>query len=175
MHNVSNMEIRTLEAQYEPEVHRCLIQHAAHELLLNSSYEATSAWEDRNVSCDARLTVNAMIGCRIRNHEYIRYNDMTIRAGTEFNSKTEIDKLKNGIQHIYFYGWLKSEADLADAWSPFARFWILRTRGIVRAIDSAEVRPRYNHDGTSFVTVTGHDLLLNNAFIYDSEGQYTPK
>ena len=90
-----------------------------------------------------------------------RYRDLTIRAKRDSNAPTELEKIKAGFAHWYFYGWT-AHNKIID--------WMLVDLDRLRRSGLLENRPLIsNHDGTFFIAIPRSELEDCIIARYDEE------
>ena len=52
------------------------------------------------------------VGCRVRSHKYLEYNDWSIRRSYTVAAETELAKLKSGYCNVYFYAWTNARHEI---------------------------------------------------------------
>jgi len=126
---------------------------------INSMLELSSNKEDSNLSFDAKFH-DKKISIRIRNNEYLKYPDLTIRSKSKNNGKTEIDKIKEGMAEIYFYGYLDKDRNR------LVKIRVVSVDAIRRLIQKKKYELKKNSDGTEFFTFLFSDIKKAGGNIY---------
>lgn len=131
-----------------PAVRRALLECLPHIVVLR---EATLE-EDRQRATDLVLEASGSVAVRVRQPEYLRYRDLTLRAWVEGRERTELDKIREGWGRWYFYAWSDGRDGLAA--------WMLVDLDRLRASGLLEGLPlRLNPDRRSGFVSLGHAAL----------------
>jgi hypothetical protein len=116
--------------------------------------------EDGKLSFDLVFNMNFTISIRIRKNKYTKYNDMTIRYKSMKGHRTEIDKIKDGLAHIYFYAYMdESENSLC-------KVRICNVDSIRKLIIDEKYKVRKNQDGTMLAAFKFKDIHDYGGAIY---------
>lgn len=110
------INVRQLEKDFNPQINKIFRENNILMPFIKWELKQSSDFEDTNLSYDMVYSGKIEISVRIRNNNYLRFKDFTIRSKSKNNGYTEIDKLKNGLGNIYFYGWLNYESNLIQEW-----------------------------------------------------------
>lgn len=108
-----------------------------------TNIELSTSDEDTKESFDLVYKSRIEISVRIRNNEYLKYCDFTIRNKAKYGGKTEIDKLIEGKGSIYLYAWKDVNNSILQA-------WILININKIRNDLSLNGKQRFNNDNTAF-------------------------
>lgn len=118
----------------------------------------SSTDEDTKLSFDMVFSGELEVSVRFRKQQYIKYEDVTIRTRSMCGYKTEIDKLIEGMGHIYFYGWLnENETKIVK--------WLIYDINNIRSLLETNGTLRCNGDGTEFKAYDLAFLKENNSVI----------
>lgn len=120
--------------------------------------ELSTSDEDTKESFDLVYNSRIEISVRIRNNEYLKYCDFTIRSRSKYGNLTEIDKIASGKGSIYLYAW-KTKDNLA------LQTWLLVDINRIRDELVNSGVQRYNSDGTGFRAYNVIWLSSRNAII----------
>lgn len=135
---------------FVPAMQHILAEHAgkfvAWKLVEASVEDDTKKCTDYLFAAD-----DVQIAARLRRPEYLRYQDVTIRAHRDSGATTELAKLREGLGKFYLYGW-------TDDWGidlgQIAK-WVLYDLDIVRSAGLLEKNwsQKDNRDGTYFIAI----------------------
>lgn len=92
--------------------------------------------------------------------------DLTIRAKTRCNVKTEIDKIKEGYGHIYLYCWRGKNGKIGD----YMIINIDRLRSSNLLEKKRGIIP--NKDGTGFIAISINELNESNCILKNKIARY---
>lgn len=154
-------EDRIVSDNYKEQI-RLIIKQCAPNLI---DISVSSEEEDNNRATDYIIVVKGTtIGCRIRKGIgfFERFHDFTIRTSRPSGSKTELEKIKDGIPRWYLYGW--GDGTTIPTWI-FVDMDVFREN----VIDIPDIKDRQNYDGTKF---NGYDI--DTLFKYDCILQSSP-
>lgn len=124
------------------------------------SFRLSTEEEDTKLSFDMVCDANLLISIRIRKNKYIHYNDLTIRSKTKNNGKTEIDKIINNKNQIYFYAYMNKEETSLE------KIRIVDVSAIVNLTNKKKYTKRKNNDGSEFNTYKFSDIKKEDGGIY---------
>ena len=124
------------------------------------SFRLSTENEDTKLSFDMVCDASLIISIRIRKNEYIRYNDLTIRSKTQNNGKTEIDKIINNKNQIYFYAYMNKEETYLE------KIRIVDVSAIINLTNKEKYTKRKNYDGSEFNAYKFSDIKEEGGAIY---------
>lgn len=137
-------DIRAGEHQFKGYVEQCIVPHLHSFSRLKRGVRISTKEEDTKLSYDMTVGLYVPVSVRLRENQYLRYHDFTIRSRAKNGGKTEVNKLMEGLGLAYFYAWLTpGKNDIEE----YIIVDIDRFRGELGNPDRADVP---NGDGTKF-------------------------
>lgn len=126
-------------------------------------HEATEV-QDKTEGFDAIFSFpDVKIPIRIRNFNYQKYMDITVRSRAKYGGETEIDKLRKGFGDYYLYCWL------GDGNKFIEKFVIVNLSVFRSTVLETPKEKRANGDGTEFYCYTLDQLIKSNSVtIYEN-------
>lgn len=132
--------------QFQPQIRKIISANAYRIMKINTA----SHYEDTRRATDLNITGGGAVGVRMRDAN-TRYRDFTIRSSAPAGLPSELDKLKDGYNDYYFYGWGKDGGELED--------WILIDTHMLKESGLLEKAiEKVNTDGSKFVFLSIDDL-----------------
>ena len=157
MDNIAQ-QIKIMNAKHFRNIKRILYN----KFYIFSDFKEASVKQDMEEGFDSIITLTSpeiKIPIRIRKNEYLKYSDITIRSVSNYNMKTEIHKIREGLGDFYFYAWETENG------KSFSQYCILdlekfRTSGL---IDKPTIRDKPNKygDNTKFNIYSIGPLSVN--------------
>jgi len=149
--------IEDQKVKYFYEIRRILNKNS----YLFTRFTDATPQEDMNEGFDAVFSFpEVKIPIRIRNFEYQRYMDITIRSKSACNQKTEIHKLREGFGDYYFYCWLDKERRHIEK---YAIIDLHKFRSVL--VNEQPDSSKKNTDGTEFFVFTVDRLVKTNSIV----------
>jgi hypothetical protein len=128
-----------------------------------TSIQASTDYEDGNLSFDLTFNMNLHVSVRIRKYQYKKFNDLTIRSRSTHGNKTEIDKIKEGMGQIYFYAYMNDkETKLTDV-------YIVDVNSLRTLYNHGLYVNRKNNDPTEFMAFDFKQINMYNGLLYKYE------
>lgn len=154
------MEVfRLEEIKFMPEINKIIKDNFWLFPIDITNIELSTSDEDTKESFDMVYKSKIEISVRIRNNEYLKYCDFTIRNKAKYGGKTELDKLVAGKGSLYLYAWKNSNNEILQS-------WILIDINKIRNDLLTNGKQRFNIDGTAFkayslLWIKDKDAILN--------------
>jgi hypothetical protein len=126
---------------------------------INGNLVPSTDKEDTELSFDAKIN-DKQFSIRIRKHKYLKYPDLTIRAKSKNNGRTEIDKITDGLAQVYFYAYMNKEENF------LVKVRIVDVVSIRKLTQKNKFKKRKNNDGTEFNTYLFSDIKKENGAVY---------
>jgi len=136
-------KIRIEEVKFMSEINKIIKDNFWLFPIEITNIELSTPEEDTKESFDLTYKSRIEISVRIRNNEYLKYCDFTIRNKAKYGGKTEIDKLTEGKGNLYLYAWKNINNEILQS-------WILIDINKIRNDLLANGIQRYNKDNTAF-------------------------
>lgn len=136
-------DIRIEEVKFMPEINKIIKDNFWLFPIDITNIELSTSEEDTKESFDMVYKSKIEISVRIRNNEYMKYCDFTIRSKAKYGGKTEIDKLAEGKGSLYLYAW-------KDMLNEMLESWVLVDINKIRYDLLTNGVQRYNYDNTAF-------------------------
>ncbi len=136
-------DIRDLEIKHLDEIDN-IIRAVWKQLPMERTVELSTEEEDTKLSFDIAYTNKVKISVRIRENEYLKFKDLTIRSRSKHGNETEIDKLKKGHGSFYLYAWLSKDKNSLEEWM------VVDINKLRPYLDNAHTKHMPNGDGTEF-------------------------
>jgi hypothetical protein len=133
-------------------------------------YELATPIEDMQNGFDMTIRLTAPIvhiAVRLRRAN-VAFRDFTIRAEVPSGARTELQKIKEGTGHLYFYGWLNQSDNISEY--ILVNMAALRKSGLLDL--SYPLIP--NYDGTRFIAISIDALDKYGCLFYCGIGKYNP-
>jgi hypothetical protein len=145
----------TIEDQIQkffPQVKRILNKQAH----IITKFDIANEIQDRTEGFDAELNAGgSKIAIRIRNNEFLKYHDITIRTKVVSGNLTEIDKIRKGCGDFYLYAWLTKSGKGIHSYVIFDIKKFVSTG----MIDKPSTKDISNNDGSYFNTYSMIDMM----------------
>jgi len=150
---------RIEEIKFMPEINKIIKDNFWLFPIEITNIELSTPEEDTKESFDLTYKSKIEISVRIRNNEYLKYCDFTIRNKAKYGGKTEIDKLMEGKGSLYLYAWKNINNEILQS-------WILIDINKIRNDLLTNGKQRYNNDNTAFkayslLWIKKKDAILN--------------
>ena len=149
---------RLEEIKFMPEINKIIRENFWLFPIDITNIELSTEKEDTKESFDLVYKSKIEISVRIRNNEYLKYCDFTVRNKAKYGGKTEIEKLKEGKGSVYFYAWKDVNNEVLKA-------WILININKIRTDLLNNGMQRYNYDNTGFKAYSLSWLKTKDAII----------
>lgn len=153
-------DFRSLELKYRSEIEWHIINALPNLYASFIEFRTSDDYEDKTLSYDLIFNLNFTISVRIRNHKYIKYEDMTVRVLTKNGNKSEFDKIKNGMAQVYFYAYEDEFSECLE------KVRIVNVESIRKLIDIKNYKIKTNTDGSEFATFNFCDISATGGAIY---------
>lgn len=152
-------DFRIEEVKFMPEINKIIKDNFWLFPFEITNIELSTSDEDTKESFDLVYKSRIEISIRIRNNEYLKYCDFTIRNKSKYGGRTEIDKLIAGKGSLYLYAWKNMNNTILQS-------WVLVDINKIRNDLLTNGKQRFNIDNTAFkayslMWIKSKDALLN--------------